>query len=240
MKRFIFFCALILTTHSFAEIEEYCGIPTLKVSREGVMNYPADQFTLRMSVTADGKTGEEALISNNKTMTKVHESLTKMGLTKKEMKTERFQIQPIHSSRPKSPPRNWKSEVIGYKVTNALSVTSTRIKEVGEIIGAATLAEATRIESLIFSLEKPEQYRKAAIEKAFNTARQDALDLSDISGIKIGKPLNIAIGNIAFTPIHARTERFAFKAVASVAPQIEAGDIPVKATITIIYEMISE
>ena len=131
--------------------------------------------------------------------------------------------------------------VIGYRVTNMLTVKIRAIDKVGTIIDSTVQAggDLIRINSVSFSVEEPSKYYQEVREKAMTAAKIKAEDLAKLGGIKLGKPTYIA-ENAEYTPLYRGyanvTDSIAAPA-AMVTTPISAGQAKITLSIQVTYSI---
>ncbi len=128
--------------------------------------------------------------------------------------------------------------IVGYEVTNSLSISTGKLALAGELIEAANEAGANSIDAIVFDLANPRTHRAEAIAAAATNARSDAGILARSSGVKLARVLSVSLddaGRRPFTPTAARAGMA--MAQAAVAPPIRPGDVTVRASVTIVYEI---
>src|SRR5690606_27441056 len=111
---------------------------------------------------------------NSKKMDGIIGALKKIGLKNDEYQTSRFDIQPQWSPRPKQAPTDWRPRVVGYTVSNQLTIRTGQLELVGQLIEGAVAAGANEVGSIYFDLADPRRHRALAIETAAGNARADA------------------------------------------------------------------
>lgn len=212
--------------------------PTLTVQGSGTIYKAADQFSLTVGVITQNKEADQALDENNQKMNALKKNLMDLSLSREELQTGRFRINPVYSARPKNAPARWQAEIIGYSVENKLEVKTTKIGQAGEIIDAATKAGANSVGQLVFDLQDAHKFRKDVIALATRHAMEDASALATAAGLTIGPVQSIALDTLYVTP-RRTSETFYMKAANSATP-IEVGEVPLHATVTMIYELEEE
>jgi uncharacterized protein YggE len=214
--------------------------PQLTVRGEAVLEVPADQLRMDIGVVTDGPTAQAALDGNTTAMERVIAALTAAGLTAEEYRTGQFQIQPQRAPRPRDAGRDWRPRIVGYTVTNRLSVKTTRIDLAGKLIGAASGAGANTIHSIAFDLADPRSHRAAAIAAATANAIADAKALAEASDVRLVRILSLALDEAAAVPRPmppiALREAVGMS-MAAAEPPITPGDVTVRAGVSILYEI---
>jgi uncharacterized protein YggE len=223
-----------------ADVNETEDVPRLTVRGEALLQVPAERFRLRVGVVTESEKVERALEENTARMKEVISAMERTGLSRDDYKTSQFQIQPIWSPRPRQAPENWRSRITGYRVSNSLSVQTKKLKLAGRIIGAASDAGANSIDSIFFDLADPRAYRGEAISQATGNAIADAQSLAQAASVRLVRVLSLSLDNAVATPIVMRTEGFAGRAALamdSTVPPISSGDVTVRASVTLVYEI---
>jgi len=218
------------------------AVAQLFVRGEAQLMVPPDQVSVSLGVTTESSTAKKSVAENTRKMNSLTNALANLGLSDSDYKTQNFQVQPVWSNRPKGAGGSWKAKIIAYRVTNTLYVTTLELDIIGDIIGASTEAGANQINSINFSLFNARQYRQQAIMQAMENARADADVLVAASGDRIKRTLSLHLDNAS-----ASKERVQVKAMArsSMAlsqdayapPPISAGDITVRASVSVTYEL---
>jgi uncharacterized protein YggE len=232
---FLTFASLLLSPLAVAAND--ISVPTLSVRGEAILQVPADKVTVSIGVVTESPKAKQAMQENSETMERVIESLETLGLKKKDYQTRQFNIHPIWSPRPRNADKDWKTEIIRYRVTNTLEASTKQLDLVGELINAATNAGANNIHSIQFGLSNPRQNRSEAIEQAIANARMDADTAAAASGIKIEGVHRLQVDSApSIGPLEQSFSRRATTmAEAAAVPPVNPGDINVRASVSIEY-----
>lgn len=213
-------------------------VPRLTVRGEAKLERPADQARLRIAVTTEDAEAARALDANSKRMKDVVAALRKTGIEESEYETGRFRIRPVYDRRPPGV-REFTPQIVGYEIVNGITVKTTRLELIGEIIAACNKAGANTVEVESFDLADPRLYRREAIAEATRHALEDAAAVAEAAGLRL---VRIVAVNLDHTPVrpaeiavsaHAR----ALAEAAPAAPPIQPGDVVVEANVVIIFEI---
>ena len=145
-----------------------------------------DLATLRVGVQSFDKNVEKAVNDNNTKIESIILNLENKGLTEKDMETDQFNISPQREYRNNNPPI-----VVGYNVSNILTVKIRNLESLGEIMQVTVGSGANTINGLSFSIEDPNPLRQKARGLAMEDALSRAEILADASGVEVGKPISI-------------------------------------------------
>ena len=152
---------------------------TIAVTGVGRASAKPNQAQLRVGARSQETTATEALAKNAESMNMVIEALKGMGIPEKDIETAYFSVYPRYST--------YGETIIGFEATHMLSVTTTNLDKVGEIIDKAIGAGANSVEGIYFTFtedklqELNEQARQRAVEDAKAKAETTAASL----GVKI-------------------------------------------------------
>jgi uncharacterized protein YggE len=212
--------------------------PTLTVRGRAELEKPADRMLVSIGVVTDDTDPAEAMGENNATMRRVIEAIEKVGLTKKEYETGRFNIRPVYTQAPRGQrPPGWKPEIAGYEVTNSINVRTGQLDLAGEIIGAASEAGANSVNVAGFDLSDHRTHRAEAIVEATANARNDAHQLAAAADVRLVRILSINLDDAQAPRPEMAMRGRAMLASADAAPPITPGDVTVRASVTIVYEI---
>jgi hypothetical protein len=232
MKKAIFLLALISTPlFSFAD-----EASKLSLTGEATLSRPADQISFSLGVTTIADNAEDALAENSAKMTKVIEQLIKSGLTKEEIQTSQFSINPVYTPYPKDPPSNWKPSIISYEVSNSLTVISEKIPEIGKIIDQTSQLGANKIENIQFTLKNERGARDEVIAMAIKNAIQDAKILAEAAQVKLKKIQSITLNDNNIPPRPMNLMSYKMSSDRASVP-LEAGLLEIKASVRVVYEI---
>lgn len=153
------------------------------VTGEGSFSVAPDQATMRSGVTTRAKTAKEATEANTKLMVAVNAVLVDAGIAQKDIKTTRFSIQPVYTTpEPRTEPK-----LVGYGVTNQVTVVIRDIAKTGDILDRLVTAGATDVGDIVFSLSDPTAALDKAREAAIADARRKAELYARAAGVTLGR-----------------------------------------------------
>ena len=232
---------LLVSIHVMAD-PQLPAVAKLTVRGEAHLMVPPDQVSVVLGVTTESAKAKKAMADNSKKMAAVVRSLSALGLTKKEYKTQNFRVQPVWSSRPKGAASHWKSSIIAYRVNNSLRVTTQQLTLIGDMIAGAATVGANQVNSVNFSLANERQYRQRAITQAMQNAKQDAETLAAASGDTIKRTLTLNLNNSSASNVRVESTMAKSRMLSAQAdiapPPISGGDITVKASVSVVYELV--
>lgn len=165
---------------------------TIVVTGEGRSTTAPDMAVLQLSVVKDAKTAREALDANNKTMAEVLNALKDGGIADRDLQTSGFMLNPQYNYPTNNDGGNRPPELIGYQVTNGVSVRVRDLTKLGEVVDKSVTLGVNQGGGVQFTNDKPEavitEARKAAVADAIEKAKV----LAQAAGVSLGKIVNIS------------------------------------------------
>lgn len=205
------------------------------VTGEGKVSVVPDVAILSLGVEAQAETVAEAQQQAAETMEAVMAVLDEYGVASKDIKTQSFSIYPL---------RRWENDkeiLIGYRVSNMVTVKVREVDDTGVIIDAVAEAggDYTRIRSISFTIDDPTDYYEEIREKAMEDAKDKAEQLAKLAGVELGSPTYISEGGLYF-PV-TRDLYWESGVVPAPAPapttSISPGENEIRLTVQVVYSI---
>ncbi len=148
---------------------------TISVTGSATASSTPDTLIVILGVESEAKTASESLSQNSNSLNYVISSLTNSGISKDNIQTSNFRIYPLYDSI-KDSNGNYQQILIGYRVSNILSIQTDNIDSAGNIIDVAVSSGANRVDNVSFQLsdEKLQKIGDDLIADAINDATQKA------------------------------------------------------------------
>jgi len=191
MKRLVVpsLVAVLLATPALAQVGPSWQPPSsISASAQQEAKVAPDKATLSISVMTRATTAAAAATENAKKQTAVLYALRSLGLTNEQLSTTGYSVQPEYRYQPNKDP-----QLIGYSVTNTITVDIRDLKTIGKVIDAALGAGANQISSLEFYASNTDSARQQAVATAIARARADAQVAARAAGGTLGELLEMTI-----------------------------------------------
>jgi len=148
---------------------------TISVTGSATAFSNPDTLIVVLGVESEAQTANESLLKNSNLLNSVISSLINSGISEDDIQTSNFRIYPLYDSI-KDSNDNYKQILIGYRVSNILSIQTDKIDSAGNIIDNAVSSGANRVDSVSFQLsdDKLEKIADDLIADAINDATQKA------------------------------------------------------------------
>ena len=201
-------------------------IPQIAVASRGEVKVNPDRANIQISVQTRAETAAAAASENARKQKAVIDGLRPLGIDAKDISTAGYNVYPEQRYEPNKEP-----VIVGYNVTNTLSVDLKSINMVGPAIDAALAKGANMINSLQFFASNTDAARQEAIAIAVKKARSDADAAARAAGGSITGLLEINVG--AYYPPPPRPLEMKVRgAVASSDTPISAGDLTISVDVS--------
>ncbi|MGH6741474.1 MAG: SIMPL domain-containing protein [Bradyrhizobium sp.] len=176
--------ALALSAPALAQSDLPAAI---SVTGEASISVPPDLALVDAGVASDAKTAREASEANNNAMTKVLAALKAANVDPKDVQTSRLSLQPQYA-----PNRSGPSPVVGYRVSNRVTVRIRDVTKLANVIDTLVGAGANDIGNVSFEVSQASKLLDDAREKAVADARRKAEIYARAAGVTLGAPLSIS------------------------------------------------
>lgn len=175
----------------------------ISVTGSGKASAAPDLAVLSLGVEAFAASVAEARDQAAGAMDQVVNLLLASGIAEKDIQTRHFNISPRYTSREITRClgadqtdcfKDRERIIIGYQVTNQLSVQVRDLDEVGTLIDQVTAAggDLIRFQGVSFSIEDTKALEIEAREAAAADLMAKATQIADLTGVALGKPVFIA------------------------------------------------
>ena len=145
---------------------------TISVSGSATASSEPDTLIVVLGVDSEAKTANESLSQNSNSLNAVISSLTNSGISEDDIQTSNFRIYPLYDFSDSKD----KQILIGYRVSNMLSIKTDKIDSAGNVIDIAVSSGANRVDNVSFQLsdEKSQKISDDLISNAILDATQKA------------------------------------------------------------------
>ena len=217
------------------------GHSVLTVSADGRSTRAPDLAVFGAGVTTQGKTAAEALAANSRSMTQVIASLKRAGIAERDIQTSNLSVNPVYaeprrlpggSTEPRTP------EIVGYQVSNSVSVRQRKLGDYGKVIDTLVTAGANQVNGPAFQLDDAEVALDEARIAAMAKARARADLYARAAGLKVVRILSISEsgGYYAPPPVLFARDMAAGAPPPPPAP-VQPGELQLTANVTVLFEL---
>ncbi|VAW10387.1 hypothetical protein MNBD_ALPHA09-2257 [hydrothermal vent metagenome] len=205
---------------------------TLTITGVGEVRGAPGRATISTGVVSEARTAAKALAANTKAMTAAIARIKALGIADRDLQTSSFSVFPRYYSEPKS---RKPARIVGYTVSNQLTVIIRDLSELGRVLDAVVSQGANQISGPTFGFDDPEKLRDIARARAAADASRKAKLYAEALGVTLGPIVSISeAGNFSPrpTPMAARMEMDRSRPV-----PIEAGELGLNARVNVVWEI---
>ena len=206
---------------------------TVTVSGMGRSTVAPDRFSFTVGVQTVAASIDAAVSENNRRTAAVIAALKGAGAQQKDIQTANFNIWPQQDYQEGRLPR-----ILGYQVTNNVTVRSTKIADAGKLLGIAIDAGVNTSSGINFEVADPAAGRDDGMRLAYEDARAKAATLAKAAGRSLGRALVISEGgqpNMPTPPPYVRA--MAMEAKVSSDVPVEAGTQEQVYNVSVTFEL---
>lgn len=201
---------------------------TLSVSGQGEARAVPNQAQLSAGVVTSAKTAAAALAANTKAMGGVFATLKKFGIPDKSIQTSGFSVSPQY---PQNHDASDGSKIIGYQVSNNVTVIVDDLSKLGAALDALVSSGANTMDGIAFAIRDPRPLMAQARAAAVQDAIARAQTLAKAAGVQLGPIISIQDNGQDYD---ARPMNLMKMPVGAAVP-IAAGEQKLSASITVTW-----
>lgn len=205
----------------------------LSVVGEGKVEVIPDTAYVDVGVSFDSVlAADEAQKRLSEQNNKIIAAVRALGIPEENIKTSNYSVSPNYEY------DAGRSRQNGFVGNATITVKTEKIDLAARIIEEATKAGATQVGSARFVVDKPENYREQARDKAIANAKDQAEKLANSLGIKLGRVTNIVESAQSGIPpmLYAEKALDARGMGGNTAPTLAPGEQTITSVVTLYFE----
>ncbi len=204
----------------------------VRASGDATVSVKPDEAEITIGVSTHAATAQAASSQNAEQSSQVLSAMKRTLGASGQVKTSGYSLNPQYDYQNGHPPR-----LNGYEASNTVTVTVDDLALLGKVIDAATGTGANNVNGISFKLKDASAVREQVLADAAIKARANAEAIAKALGVQV-------VGLLSAEPSEVPTIRpmmKSFVAAAGVADRvatpIEAGDLDIHATVTVMLEV---
>ena len=193
-RRFLLLAAAGLAVVGISACDSSSG-PTGTADREarqvtvvgaGEVQGAPDTLTVNASIEFVAPDVSGAMNQTSDRQRAVIDALVGFGIDRKDISTAQVSLQPQFAG-------GDSTTIVGYRASNSINVKIRKLDTASQALAliVSTGGDATRINSVNYSIEDDSQLVKDARARAFNDAKNRAQQYAQLSGLSLGKVMSI-------------------------------------------------
>lgn len=201
----------------------------ITVTGEGRVSAAPDMATITLGVTHADPEAQIAMAEVSARVAAMLDGLKSAGVAPEDLQTQRLTLGPLWSGRGSSGGAD--PEITGFSASNMVTARIRDLDALGRILDAVLQDGANGFQGLGFGLQDPAPLLDEARRAAVADAQARAALLAEAAGVTLGPVLRITDSVDAAQP-HMRMEAAAMR---SAPVPIEAGEVSLSATVTMVF-----
>ena len=208
-------------------------VRSVSVSGAGSANLVPDIAYIYVGVHTELPSAAEAVDENNAQTEKMIKALRDFGIDAKDIRTTNFSIWPQERyDQFTGTPTGEKT----YIVDNTVYVTVRDLDKLGELLDTVIAAGANTVNSIQFDVADKSEALKDARAEAVKNAKEQAKELTDAAGVKLGEVLTIGFYDSSPYPVFDGKGGGGAVMEAAAVP-IQPGQLTFTVTVNVTYEI---
>ncbi len=227
---------------------------TAVITGQGTVSRPPDMATVNASIQTIDDASANATSKNNAAFAALTAALGALHVDAADIKTTYYNVSYVprpNAPNPASAPVEGPKGVIlqqvpsiypypgpryGYTVNRQLSISVSRVADVGAIVDAAVKAGATGVNGVAYGLKDRKAANEAALALALEDAASQARVVAAASHMRLGGIKQIQVGQSYAGPVPMPMRAISsIDGAAGVPTQITPASVDVRATATVTY-----
>lgn len=235
MKRLAILVSALVIAASPAVAQDAPQTATLTAEGTGAALATPDTAIINIGVTSRAETPSEALAANSADMQTVIDTIRAAGVDEADISTSGFSISPIYPNnssgpRPIEGGGEQPSRIVGYTVTNQVTVRIRDLDASGDVLDQVVAAGANQINGIRFDFAEPQPMQDEAMANAIADARRKAEIMAEAAGVELIRIISVSAYGGGPQP------QFEMMRAANSVP-IVAGEQAITANATITFEI---
>ncbi len=204
----------------------------LTLSATGEERAAPDMAVVTAGVTAQADTAAAAMADQRENMSTVMAALATAGVAPGDIQTSGLDLSPVYAPYDRD---NQDRPVVGYRVSNRVTVTVRDIPALGAMLDAVVASGANTIDGVRFDIDDASTLVDTARREAVETLMARAQLYADAGGFRLGRILEMNEGgqNQPYQPAYTRTAA----AEMSADTPVSGGQLNLSVTVTATFEI---
>ena len=193
-----------------------------------------DLAKISLVIETRSKLAEDAVDENARIANTVWEALLNYGISEENLKTGSYRLNGYRESVGNRPEND--ENLVYYRATNEIMVSTTRLDDIGEIIDLAVIAGANNINYINFELKDPQKLMMKALKIAIQQAERKAETIAQGAGVNIKQLYSVREEKTNYIPFRLQDSLLQREMLASNSPTpIKPDEVTVKAVVIAKY-----
>lgn len=229
--------AIALTATAMPARADTPRVATMDMVGTGTVTATPDMAIVTSGVVSDAETAGQALTANTEAMTAVIARIKDSGIEGRDIQTSGFSVQPRYRQVKNGSYDEYRTEIVGYRVSNNVSVRVRDLARLGTLLDAMVRDGANEIGGVNFIVSDADKLKDTARKEAVADAVRKARIYAEAAGIKLGRVLSITEQDYSPRPVMMMARAEMAKMDGAAPAPIEAGEASLDVRVNITWEL---
>jgi len=208
---------------------------TISVTGQGRLTVKPDTATLSFGVTELKASPSEAYAALSASLNKISPAVKSMGLKDEQIQTSLFNLSAEYTWT-----QDKGQQLVGYRATTTLTVTTQDLDKVAALIQAAVDAGANQLNGLSFSVKDTDKLLESALDLAVDDAKAKAERVANRLGAKVVRVMSISVmdnGTPMYTNRGSKDLAYGEAMPAAAPAPVFSGESTFTASVSVVFEI---
>ncbi len=205
---------------------------TLNLTAEGKVTRAPDIMMISLGVMTEAVTASDAMAANARQMTGLMASLKKAGIAEKDIQTSNLSLSPKYDY-----PERRAPELVGYQVSNQVTVKVRDLKNAGQAIDAAVSGGGNMVNSIAFGIDDPSK----ALDEARTSAMSEAMARAELyaraAGYRVKRVVSISEQGGYFPQPQPKMMMARMDMAESYSTPVAGGEMDISVSVSVQFEL---
>ena len=216
---------------------------TIRVTGKGIISVKPDMIQLEIQSRGLCREYTDSIQRSAEETGLIREAIAKSGIDPKELKTVRFDVNSEYENY-EDKNSNWRRRFAGYKYDHSMQIVFPNDNKIlGKVLYELSVCPAKVEFSIRYTVKDAEAVKNAVLEKSVEDSRKKAVLLTKAAGVELGEivTMDYSWGKVQF---YSQTRNALMtcedplaNGMGSFDIEVEADDIDVEDTVTVIWEI---
>lgn len=198
-----------------------------------------DMAQVTSGVVTDGETARDALSANTAAMEQLVDILKQAGIEDRDIQTSNFSVSPryVNSNRKDANGYDLPPKIVGYQVSNNVSVRVRDLAILGQVLDKAVTVGANTISNINFGVSDTSELLNTAREQAMANAVAKAKLYAKAAGVKLGRVMTISEQGGSRPQVYAKAMRTSATMAESAPVPVQGGELTYAINVSVRWEL---
>jgi uncharacterized protein YggE len=215
------------------------GNTLLTLSAEGRSTRTPDLAVFSAGVESTARNAADALAANSARMNRVIAALKAAGIAERDIQTSNLNLSPVYAPQLPQPDGSYdnsRPKIVGYQVSNNVSVRQRNLAEFGRVIDTLVSVGANQVNGPSFEMDNPDAALDEARTDAMKKARARADLYARAAGLKVVRILSISESGGYMPQPQVMYAKAAMADMAAPTP-VAPGEVSMNAQVSVLFEL---